>query len=119
MRAWKTDKVSIWPMMEHEPDEPKLGLFAITLGKGHAEKALNVMQENGLYEVQIDGYRQAEPSQEWRKAFGPLIRRTPILIGRPIKQDEYERIIAKQLGNAFEGIDADKPIDLNRAKVPF
>jgi hypothetical protein len=106
-------------MMEHEPDEPKMGLFAITLGKGHAEKALSVTREDGVYTVLVDGYPQSEPSEQWRQAFGPLIRRTPMLIGRPVKQDEYERIIANQLGNAFAGIDADKPIDLNRAKIPF
>lgn len=106
-------------MMEHEPDEPKLGLFAITFGKGHAEKSLSVTREGGIYTVLVDGCLQAEPSKEWRQAFGPLVRRTPALIGRPVDRDEYDRITARQLDCAFDGVNADEPIDLNRAKVPF
>lgn len=119
MKTTRADRVHIWPQLSGEADQPREGRFAIRLGKQQPERALQVVKDGGLWFAYFDGRQLARGAAEWRKAFGIMTRDRDMLTGRVLTEQEYTELLNRRKQDAAAGINADKPINLNTARVPF
>ena len=113
------EKVHIWPHLAHEPDRPKSGWFAVTLGKGQPERALSVVYSDGRYFVYLDNRLLAPQSDDWKQAFGRIYRDRGALTGRRLTAEEYALLCKQRKDDEQRGIDLSKPINLNGVRAPF
>lgn len=123
------DRVFIWPThleIGFDPTgrtDPLTGFFAVKFGKGHAERALYVRQQGGLWIVSLDGYWLAQPSENWKAAFGDVWERgqehgNGLLIGRMLSRDQYLALAAAREADALRGVDLDAAVNPNTITPP-
>lgn len=116
------NRMMIWPVMEAEADEPKKGLFEVTLHKGAEPRALCVdYTTDGLWLVHLDGKSVTSPNARWHLAFGWIFSRSisndaspadmmPMLIGEQIGFEKYQLLVRLRKRDEQDGFDLSKPI---------
>jgi hypothetical protein len=111
MRA--TDQILIFP-----PDDsaPAQGFFAVRLRKNCPFRALGVICNQGVWHVWVDGRQYAEPSQDWKLAFGSLYQLVH-LQGKKLSMHEYKNLALARTADALNGVDLNKPISPNQQEV--
>jgi hypothetical protein len=99
--------------------EPLQGLFAVTLGKNHPERAMKIYKINEEWRVYLDGYIVGA-AMNWSNAFGWIYKNFyPTFFGRHIYIFEYNRIIKARQEDKKNGIDIESAIDLNSLPPTF
>ena len=130
MSAYDKNKVYIWPcdgIAEGETEirtVPLCGLFAVKNGRACLDRAMNIWESNGIWNVLLDGYFAAKPNENWKLAFGQIYKSAakygvPILLGRKISISEYRSLVFSRNADAQMGVDVAAKFDINKSAAPF